>query len=168
MRGVVVSIPSGDAGVQATVIRMRDLARRASLDPIVRTVTARLVIGIPGSAGHLQARIIRDWLTARVRFLPDPTTAETLHDPAWSLDQILTSGQVQLDCDDVAILAAAMGQSIGLRARYVVVAFRSPNAPYQHVWADLGDGRRWLSVDPTRPVQGLDGLAVTRQVIVEG
>lgn len=139
------------------------------MDPRVRAVTARLVVGMPGSAGHLHARLIRDWVTARVRFLPDPTHAEALHDPAWSLDHILTYGQVQLDCDDVATLAAAMGQSIGLAARYVVVGFISPHAPFAHVWTELSpDGCRWLAVDPTRPVQGLAGMPVTRRMIVEG
>lgn len=146
----------------ATVARMRDLARRASVHPALRQVAGRLVEGIGGSAWALQARILRDWVTDRVRFLPDPTYAETLHDPLWSLDQILTRGQVQLDCDDVAMLAAALGLSIGLRARFVVVAFLSPNAPYTHVWADLGNGRSWVTVDPTRPLQGLAGLPISR------
>ena len=141
------------------------MARSASLQPIVRMVTARLVIGVPGSAAHLHARIIRDWLTMRVRFLPDPSTAEALHDPAWALEHILTYGQVQLDCDDMAMLAAAMGQSIGLRARFVAVAFSSPESPYSHVWADLGDGQTWLSVDPTRPMQG---LSIARRTVLEG
>jgi transglutaminase-like putative cysteine protease len=143
------------------------MARQASIKPIVRTVTARVVVGVPGSAAMLQARLIRDWITERVRFLPDPATAEALHEPDWSIHQILTAGQVQLDCDDVAMLAAAMGQSIGLRARFVAVAFLSPNSPYQHVWADLGQRDAWLTVDPTRPVQGLAGLAISRSTSVE-
>lgn len=169
MRGFTVPIPNGDAGTFATLEHMRKLARGAAMQPLVRNAAARLVLDVNGFDGTAQAVVLRSFITANTQFLPDPTYWETLLDPAWSVREILTHGIVQLDCDDVATLTAAMGLSIGLRARFVVVGFISPNAPFRHVWTELADARRppWVPVDPTRPVQGLDGLAITRKHVVE-
>lgn len=167
MQGFVLPIPSGDAGTVATLQRMRMMARSGSLHPLVRTVAARLVRDVPGTSAMLQARLVGDWIGQRVRFLPDPAHAEALHDPAWAVGSILTAGQVQLDCDDVALLTAAMGLSIGLRARFVTVGFSSPKAPFRHVWTELGTGQTWRPVDPTRPMQPLAGLVVRRRLVTE-
>lgn len=167
MRGYLIPAPDGDAGTFAALHTMRQLARAAAIQLLVRTEAVRLVLGVRSPA--LQVRILRDWTSAHTDFLADPTPVETLHDPAWSIRQILTRGLVQVDCDDVAMIAAAMGLSIGLRARYVVVGFSSPNAPFRHVWTDLsGPGPpRWVPVDPTRPLQGLDRLPITRMAALE-
>jgi hypothetical protein len=166
MQGLAVWLPRGDAGVRATVQWMRQVARLGGITPLVRHVTARLVLGAPAS---LYPRLIRDWIGEHTTFLADPTHAEALHDPGWMVDQILTAGLVQVDCDDVAMLAAAMGLSIGLRARFVIVGFGSPSAPYRHVWTELADasGVRWLPVDPTRPQQSFGSLPISRRFDVE-
>jgi hypothetical protein len=139
------------------------------MHPLVRSVTVAAIEGLPEGDGGVYARSIAGWVADHTRFLPDPLHAEALHDPAWVVGQILTAGQVRLDCDDVAMLVAAMGLSIGLRARFTVIGFNFPNAPYRHVFAELADPRRprWLAVDPTKPVQGLSQLRVTRQRSVE-
>jgi len=83
---------------------------------------------------------------------------EMLHGPAWQVQQIRARGIVQVDCDDVAMLAAALGKAVGLRARFVVVGFDSRTAPYRHVWAELSPRARvpmWSEMDVTRPAQGL-------------
>lgn len=167
MQGYVLPIPSGDAGIVSTLQRMRMMARSGALHPLVRQVAARLVRDVPGTSAMLHARLLGDWIGQRVRFLPDPTHAEALHDPAWAVKSILTTGQVQLDCDDVALLTAAMGLSIGLRARFVTVGFSSPKAPFRHVWTELGTGFAWRPVDPTRPMRPLAGLVVRRRLVTE-
>jgi transglutaminase-like putative cysteine protease len=163
MIGTAYSIPAGDAGTAATVRTMARLARSGAVTPLVRGVAARLVMGA-GANPLVQAKIVRDWVDSHTQYLADPSTAELLYDPAASLHLILTEGIGQLDCDDVATLAAALGLSIGLRAKFVVVAFGSPNNPYQHVWAELAppSGVWWLPIDPTRPVQGLASASVSR------
>lgn len=153
MRAMVFPLPSGDAGVQVTVSTMRSLARRASVDPLVRRTAVDLVLSEPLSTHPV---VIRDYLNDHTTFIPDPRHDEALHDPVYLLAQILTRGLVGIDCDDVAMLAASLGLSIGLRARYVVLAFGSaPTAPYQHVLTGLQSARGgpWVVVDPTRPAQ---------------
>lgn len=170
MRASLSFLPDGDAGTAATLDRMAAMARRAALDPVIRQAAASAVRGMPGDWGTQHALILRDWMTARTAFLADPLYAEALHDPEWMVRQILTRGLVSVDCDDIAMLAAAMGLSIGLRARFVTVGFTSPNASYSHVWAELATAASrpcWVPVDPTRPVRGLDRLPITRRHAME-
>jgi len=73
-------------------------------------------------------------------------------------------GVAQVDCDDVAMLGAALGKAVGLRARFVAVAFGPRGAPYRHVWAELGPRTNnvWLDMDTTRPAQGLPMHLISR------
>ncbi len=168
MQGVfATSIPSGDAGTLVTLNYMTQLATQAAVTPMVREVAAAVVQGT-GRDPWLHCRLLSDWVAAHVEFLPDPSVAEALVPPAVAVQRILASGFLQADCDDVAMLAAALGLSIGLRARFVVVAFgSSSDAPFAHVWADLAppDGGSWLTVDPTRPI--LSFPRVSRSLIHE-
>lgn len=169
MRASFFSIPGGDQGTRATLAHMRRLVSSGAVTPLVRTAAASIVRGIPGMDGTLQAKTIREWIADHVDFLRDPYAVEALHEPAVMLRAILTRGVAQVDCDDVAILAAALGRSIGLRARFVVVGFNSPKAPFRHVWAELADPRAvmWVDMDVTRPAQGLSALPISRSIYVE-
>lgn len=134
---------------------MRRLARQGAVNPLVRQTAASIVRGIPGTNGEAQVLAIKDWLGDRTAFLRDPLGVETLYTPDLMIRTILTQGAAQVDCDDVATLAAALGLAVGLRARFVVVGFHSPKAPFQHVWSDLSDPRaiKWTDMDVTRPYQ---------------
>jgi hypothetical protein len=161
-------IPYGDAGTMTVLANMRSLARAGSLDPLVRATAAHLVMGT-GKDGSLHARLIRDFLAGYTLFLRDPTHAEALHAPRLMLDTIKARGIFQGDCDDIAILGAALGLAIGLRARYVAVGFKSPNAPFRHVWAELSDPRApsWIELDTTRPNQPFAMSAISRRLDLE-
>lgn len=157
-------IPSGDAGTYAVLAKMRSLARGGRISPLVRHVAASIVDGIPGMQSRLQIVAIRNWIEDHVAFLRDPKGVETLYTPDVLLRTVLTRGHVNVDCDDVATLAASLGLAIGLRARFVVVGFHSPNAPFRHVWTDLAapGTSRWLDLDTTRPAQSLATAAISR------
>jgi transglutaminase-like putative cysteine protease len=55
------------------------------------------------------------------------------------------------DCDDKAILLAALLSSIGHRVRFIGVA-TVPNM-YNHVWLQCLLQGRWIDLEPTEPVQ---------------
>lgn len=157
MLATFTSIPNGDVGTYITVAHMRSLSRAASYDPTTRTAAVKLVAGTSGKDGREQARTIRSFLEDHTSFLRDPHGTEALHDPKMLLRTILTGHIAYVDCDDVAMLAAALGLAIGLRARFVLLAFGTPTSPFRHVFAELGDPRtgRWYEMDITRPAQDL-------------
>jgi transglutaminase-like putative cysteine protease len=160
------AIPGGDAGTHATLSHMARLVDLGAVTPTVRRVAASLALGT-GRDARLQARLIRDWVDTHTEFLADPLNAEALTPPEQMITLIQSDGLVQVDCDDVAMLAASLGMSIGLRARFVVVAFgQGPQDPFAHIWTELaGATTPWVTVDPTRPVWGMP--AVSRTWIME-
>jgi transglutaminase-like putative cysteine protease len=159
MRTFTFRVPSGDAGTRAIVGHMKRLVREGKVSPLVRDLALSITSGVPGRKGVAQAVAIRNWLAINVDFTRDPDRAELLYTPQ-RLSKILTERgpPLRMDCDDVAVLAAALGASIGLKSRFQLVGFLSPKAPFRHVWTELaspsGD-RRWVQMDVTRASQPL-------------
>lgn len=159
-------LPASDLGTHLTMATMRFMATRDAMMPAVRLTASHIVAGIGGSDGFEQAQAIREYVATHTEFLRDPDMVEMLHSPVWQVQQIQQRGIVQVDCDDVAMLAAALGKSIGLRARFVAVAFNGVNAPFRHIWAELSPRsvNAWVDVDVTRPAQALDFPRISRVI----
>ena len=165
----VTPVASGDMGTKFTLLTMRGLVARDLLKPEIRLTAMDIVSGMGGKDGVEQAEAIRDWLDAHTEFLRDPNGVELLEGPAWTARRILTHGRAYLDCDAVATLGAALGKSIGLRARFIAAAFGGPKSPFRHVWTELGmpvARPQWVDLDVTRPAQGLPA-SVSRKLPVE-
>ena len=159
-----IPLPAGPLGLGVTLAQMAAVSRQGSYDPHVRTTVVSIVQGVDGRDGTTQARLIRNWLEDHTSFLRDPTTVEGVHTPRVMIDTIRSQGAAFVDCDDIAVLSAAMGMSIGLRARFVLLAFDAPNAPFRHVYTELLDPvhRVWIEQDITRPSQDFSMLNVSR------
>ncbi|MEE8177710.1 MAG: hypothetical protein V3T65_06925 [Acidobacteriota bacterium] len=67
------------------------------------------------------------------------------------LEDMQRWGAAQVDCDDAAVLSAALGKAVGLKPRFVVLGFEGPTGPYRHVYTELFDGVAWTEMDVTRP-----------------
>lgn len=160
----VRTIPEGDAGTLATVRRMRALVIDRCAHPVIRDLAVSLGLGLQTSA---QASAIRGWLRAHIRFQADPETTELLHDPVLMAQWIRERGVIGVDCDDVAIMGAALGCALGIPTRFVVVGFFEPQAPYTHVWAELFDGLGWRELDTTRTVQGIEDGRIRRRLYMD-
>lgn len=155
-------LPGGDFGTYLTIGQMRGMVLREFMLPIVRLSAVQIVAG-----ADAPAVAIRNWLEDHTVFQRDPDGMEMLHGPAWQMRQALTAGTVRVDCDDVAMLAAALGKAAGLRARFIVVGFGSPKAPFRHVWTELAPpGAPWTECDITRPAQGIEASAISRTLVV--
>lgn len=152
-------IPWGHLGIEFTVWHMRALVR-SSLHRTLLTQRAASIVA--GSVGELEAaNRIREYLEERVAFVPDPLGVELLKSPVYMLREIDADGRATGDCDDVAILGAALGLAVGLPARFVLLAF-TPGAPYEHVYTELQTEGGWLELDTTRPHQLPSGLHIAR------
>lgn len=146
------TIGDGQAGGLDTLHRMRQLIRSQIALPIVRLTTATIVAGT-GTDADRQVYLIRRWLAAHIGFLRDPDGHELLQSPAVVLQMVGEHGAADVDCDDVAMLGAAMGLSIGLRAQLQLIGAWGG---YSHVWCDLGAPlgiTQWIDLDITRPWQ---------------
>ena len=152
-------IPGGPLGIELTIYHMRRVVRESLSDPLL-LATAGAIVG-PSVSPSGAARGIRAWLDARVRFLPDPLGVELLRSPALLIQTIQCEGVASGDCDDVAILGAALGLAVGLPARFVLYAFEDFGL-YEHVFTELETEDGWLELDTTRPDQLPADLRVAR------
>lgn len=156
MRSPVFSqeIPYGFQGSVATLKRMRAVVR-ASLtqEPVIRTAARIAMFEQPRDQGS-QAMAIRDYLVSVFRFVPDPKGVETLRTPLYQLREIHELGAVAGDCDDAAILGAALGLAVGIPAYFRVLKFR-PGADFAHVFTILTPrGSGAIDLDVTKPDTG--------------
>lgn len=141
------TIPSAHLGIEWTVDHMQELATQAACAPVVQEA-AREIVG--SSAGRDAADRIRRYLEANVRFQFDPPGVELIRTPELLLRQIHCRGESFGDCDDVAVLGAALGLAVGLPATYVLIAFHDTD-PFEHVYTELETPAGAVELDTTRP-----------------
>lgn len=160
-------IAAGDDGIKATLYAMRRIVRESLTIPAVRQ-TAVNIAGreAPGQLPPIVSAL-GAWARGAFHFMRDPYGVETLHRPEWQLAQLRERGKILVDCDDAAIMVAALGESIGIPARFVAVAFFDRRADFSHVWTELYDGNGWRIIDPTRGSQPLDMALVTRIMLLD-
>lgn len=146
------NLPRGDAGARATLEVMRKIVNDSLASPTVRETAVGLVRDTAQRDRLAQARAIRRFLQDRMRFLSDPLGVELLHTPEYLLKEIGRRGIIQADCDDAAILGAALAKNIGIPAYFRALAFwDAKRTPYQHVYTLLQTPQGVLDLDTTRP-----------------
>lgn len=137
-------IPSGDAGIVATLNEMCSIVRAWKTDPSLRALAAQ-VTSVCGTHHNWTCEIetLHEWVRDQIRFLPDVAGVETLQTPDLTLEQ--GSG----DCDDQAILLASLLQSIGHPARFVALDLGAGG--YSHVLVETLIGNNWIAAETTEP-----------------
>lgn len=133
-----------------TLKRMADAVRRDVETPEVLEGAAAIVADVSGRDSFAQVARIADWVRAHTAFLRDPRPIEVLRGPVYMLEDIARDGVAQGDCDDVAMLAAALAQAIGIPARFIAEGY-VPGGPLAHVYTVLQTPAGWLAIDTQRP-----------------
>lgn len=152
-------IPAGALGIEITIMHMRRLVRDALRSPLPYRI-AQAIVGVPHPPSGRAARLIRSWLDEHTRFVPDPLGLEVIRSPVLMLRVIECEGVAPGDCDDVAVLGATLGLSVGIPARFVLLAFEDYGL-YEHVYTDLLTPEP-VDLDTTRPAQMPPDLRIAR------
>lgn len=162
-------IPSGTAGILATLDQMVRLSRAGRRDPAIRKKAFEI----------LQRRGVanRDWngeLTALHGFVQD--TIRYVRDPVDTLGEHTTRGIETLatpaatlkygagDCDEHSVLLSALLGAIGHPSRFCAIAVRG--GKFSHVYTESPTaGGTWLAAETTEPVKlGWRPMHVTRRL----
>jgi hypothetical protein len=154
------TLPSGDAGIAATVAAMQatidDAVAAATTGRALRLVAQEVsaAAGTPGAVPF--ARELWNWLADHVHFQRDPAAVELLRAPGALLACIDQDGECEGDCDDLAMLAASILAVAGLRPVLITVG-RRRTGQLEHVFAGvrLGDGP--LSRRTVYPIDSQEG-----------
>lgn len=107
----------------------------------IRNLALRIVSTLPNKAYAKEARLIQKWVRENIRYVRDVNGIETIQTPEATLE----IGQG--DCDDQAILVAALLESIGHPTRFRAIAAGTNS--FNHVFTETKVGSKWLSVETT-------------------
>ena len=136
-------VSDGVRGVYQTIQHMRAQVREGSINPSVRGAAISITYLRPERDICSQAVALYEYVRDHIRYIRDVNGIETLTSPDKTME--LGAG----DCDDQSTLLAALAESIGIPARFVVTGYSTPNV-YEHVYAELWcDSLGWIGCDPT-------------------
>lgn len=136
---------------QLTMERMRELVLEDIGEPEVFETGAEIIRNYNPIAFEKHAAAIGTWLRRHTHFVRDPDGLELLRTPRAMLAEIDRRGVAVGDCDDVAMLGAAIGKSVGFRAKFVAESYLPPPAqPFQHVYTVLSTPGGWRALDVQR------------------
>lgn len=156
-----------NADVLITLRRMRQRVRSCLSQSVASVQIAnRVIAAVPQHDTVAQITAIRNWLDSVFRYVNDPVGVELLRDPAQQLTEIARQGYTQGDCDEAAMLFAALGEANGISARFRALAFYRDDAPYTHVVADLLGPDGWYPGDITKPATMEHPPTPTRTLLV--
>src|SRR5260370_17808778 len=114
----MVRIPGGVAGVKGTLQIMRAVTKAALNRTPVRQLAVQLVSDLPGKDYGAEIQTLHAFVRDAIRYVKDIRNVETVQTPERTLAN--RAG----DCDDKAILLAALLEAIGHHARFTAVGFR--------------------------------------------
>lgn len=136
-------IPSGRAGVVATLDHMSAIIRAGRSSMPVRTLAIELTHRLPQKDYLAELQALFYFVRDRIRYIKDVAGLETLQTPDKTLE--LGAG----DCDDKSILLASLLQSIGHESRLVAVGFMPGR--FSHVYVEGKLGAKWIPMETTEP-----------------
>lgn len=133
------AIPDDERGITFEISRMVTYVRHYNSEPGIVQLARAIVEKCPPKDQSCESRAIFEWLLSRTRFVLDPTRKEVIATPVKMLRDILHTGMVSGDCDELATLLATFLSAIGHKARFV---FGARDMGWQHVWVqDLIAGK---------------------------
>jgi transglutaminase-like putative cysteine protease len=160
-------LAAGDAGTRKTLREMRQLVLSSLQEPYVRGLALQIVRQSKAHDYSGQALAIREYADDHFQFVRDPLGIEELRSPSDMAKLLSRKPFIQGDCDDAAILTAALGRSIGLKAKFTAIAFIDPRAPFTHVYTWLWTPEGWKDMDITRTETGATNFPAKRTMTQE-
>lgn len=124
---------------------MRRLALAGSQDIQIRNLAIDLTAGLQQKDFEREACACLEFVRDRVRYVRDIRTVEVLQYP------MVTIIQNAGDCDDKAILLAALLASIGHRVRFIAISYLPDK--FSHVWLQTNAHGRWIDLEATEPIE---------------
>jgi len=149
-------IPSGRAGMRATLRKMAQYVRDFRADYRIREKALELVRYLPEKNWIAEAEAIHRYVRDRIRYVKDPVDLETIAEP-WKTIEI-----GQGDCDDKVVLAAALLHAIGHPARFLAVTFDDGQA---HVLVETLIGSEWYPMELTERGMCLGEYPIPERIV---
>lgn len=160
LQAVKIQTPKGRAGVAYTLDAMKKLAALSKSNLTVRLIALRIIskLAQKNRIGEIEA--LHNFVRDNIRYVHDVRGVETLQAPE------ITLQVKQGDCDDKALLLAALLESVGYKTRFRAVGFSGENLT--HVLTDVFRGGEWIPLETTMNVEmGWEPNGVKSEMILE-
>ena len=144
-----MGVSPGMTGILETVQVMQRLARQGAATPAVREAAEHIVRSVPARDLQAEARAVESWIRVHLRYTRDGLDVETLKTPERMLAEIASQGKTIGDCDDAAVLGAALLLALGHAPQFTLLG--KGEFPHHVVVEDLSSGRL---LDPTAEPRG--------------
>ncbi len=142
-RVTLEAVPDGEAGIRATLKRMRDQVNEAKADPAIYDKAREIIRYEPQKNFPQEARAVQAWVQQHIRYTRDPTDMDSLQEPSKTLE--LGMG----DCNNQSTLVAALLNSIGARTRFHAIG-PEPGV-FTHVFTEVLIDGSWFALETTEP-----------------
>ncbi len=138
-------LSGGFQGTDQTVALMRQMAmgQYGSRSTKIRAKAINIIkdAGAPEKNYAAETRAIHNWVRDNIRYVRDVHGQETLSYPEETLFNTKAG-----DCDDLAMLDAALLSAIGVPTRFKVIGVTPER--YSHVYLQARIGNAWMTLDP--------------------
>lgn len=133
--------------MRATLKLMSQKAKAGKVEPFIRAKALELTAGLKQKNRMGEIFAVWEFVKNRIRYVRDIRNVETLQDPDYTLLQ--GAG----DCDDKAVLTAALLESIGHPTAFLALGFAP--GKFSHVIAETraGPSGKWLPLETTEDVR---------------
>lgn len=138
----LAAAPSGRAGAFHTIKVMRDFVKKTRIDPVIIDAATSIIFLTPQRDQSAEVNALFEFVRDDIRYVRDVVGLETVADPRIVLRRGVG------DCDDQSTLLAALAESVGYPARFVMAGYRAPGV-FEHVYVQLLVRGEWLDADPT-------------------
>ena len=157
-----VSLSKGDAGVAETIAAMAGVVKASRGDELIAVLSAELR-ELADEDGVTYPEAVFRLLARAVVFKPDPVGEEKLSTPRQMVEAI-AAGRAFVDCDELAMLGAALLQEADLPWGFVTIGSTS-GGRWRHVAfaTQRYDGSAW-PLDPQEADRPGDLPASARRV----
>lgn len=133
-----------------TLQRMALTVNNIVQDPAMVEQAVSIVTGQEPHDYHAQLTVLRNWIDDHTQFVRDPADRELLRRPDYMLEEIRKGGLAFGDCDDIAMLSAALAKCVGFPVHFFAEAYHGGG--FSHVYAVATEpAGEEIDFDTTRP-----------------
>ncbi len=138
---------------------MQRLVEASITDPTVLALAQEITVMCAWNDKRCYIPTVKRWTRKHFHYYPDPAVAgarglavfggakELVRPPILMAKQFRATGVFKGDCDDLAMMQAALLGALATPARFVVIATPKHGGQYDHVLTEGYDGGRWLAMD---------------------
>lgn len=143
----------GDDGIRETLLTMQKLIFASDKNRVIKDTARRIIAGLSPADELGQIAAVFAWVKKNMRYVRDYYNIEELTGPDQIVYNIRNGYETHSsDCDDFAMVEAALLRSIGFKTRLEAVAVRNP-LNYNHARVSVYSQKleRWIPLEGTKP-----------------